>query len=67
MKIEASLSMITLVGAQRGRNFCAVKVAMRYVREKIMFRHDRLRSPTHCFEPKPEPMYGFAGVCRLSD
>ena len=48
-KIGRGLYDITLAGAQREINVCAVKVAMRYVREKILVRHDSLRSPNTMF------------------
>lgn len=55
------------VDGQGGKSICAVEAVMELVREKIVVRHDPLRSPHHCSEPKPERIDGFAGVCGLSD
>ena len=62
-KTGMTLSNVVLAGSQRIIHICAVEVATRYVREKIMVRHDPLRSSIHCFELKPRRMHGFAGVC----
>lgn len=67
MKTRMTLYNITLAGAQLIIHICAVEVATRYVREKIIVRQDPLRSSIHCFELKPRHMHGFAGVCGLSD
>ena len=67
MKTGMTLYNIILAGVQRLIHICAFEVATRYVREKIMVRHDPLRSSIHCFELKPRRMHGFAGVCGLSD
>ena len=69
MSVEIVVNLSNLISADRqgGKRISAVEVMMELVREKIIIRHDPLRSPTHCFEPKPERMYGFAGVCGLSD
>lgn len=49
LKIGRRLYNIVLAGAQPDTKIYAVKVATRYVREKIMVRHDPLRSPHTLF------------------
>lgn len=66
-QIGVHLSKLISADGKESRDIRAIEAVMELVREKIIIRHDPLRSPTHCFEPKPERMYGIAGVCGLSD
>lgn len=66
-QIGVHLSKLISADGKESRDVRAIEAVMELVREKIIIRHDPLRSPTHCFEPKPERMYGIAGVCGLSD
>ena len=49
MKLGVSLDNRTLAEVQQDISLRMVKVAMRYVREKIIIRHDPLRSPHTLF------------------
>ena len=60
MSGDIGVDLLKLISADRqgSNSVCAVGAVWELVREKIIIRHDPLRSPTHCFEPKPERMYG---------